>query len=372
MGESMKKNPTYKNDKNINKPVSEAKAKDNIDALRFDGDDIAITKETPEESAVFEAFMAEYRTLIKDNSKEIDEEPKEEITVEDEKEFLLSLPKKSQSKSSEKKDSPKPVNKREDWDEEITLEPGVYENLYEEEKQLLDEAPAEEEFSPDFNLGEKNEESDDKFQISINFEGEHKAETLEDEDEEKDKKYDPDKPRAIDWIFDFAEMMVFVLLTVFILTSFVFKHAKVMGDSMNNTLQNSDHLIISDLFYTPKRGDIIVFDGSNKFSESQVVVKRIIGLPGDTVEIKLGDKGEIIAYVNGKPLPGEEDYAYHSKLGGATLCKPVTVGEGEVFVMGDNRYNSLDSRIVGTIDMDAILGKVLFRIYPFASFGKVD
>ena len=370
MEESMRKNSTDKNEKNIHQQHQKGNATDNIDALRFDGDDIAVTKETPEESAVFEAFMAEYRTLIKDNKN--DEDPGEEITVADEKEFLLSLPRKKAGKSSGKKDTPSPVKKREDWDEEITLEPGVYEDLDEEGKQLLDETPAEEEVIPDFNLGEKSDESDDKFQISINFEGENKQDVLEDEPQEKEKKYDPEKPRAIDWIFDFAEMMVFVLLTVFILTSFVFKHARVEGDSMNNTLQSSDHLIISDLFYTPKRGDIIVFDGSNKFSESHVIVKRIIGLPGDTVEIKLTDKGEIIAYVNGKPLDGEEDYAYHSKIGAATLCKPVTVGEGEVFVMGDNRYNSLDSRLIGTINMDAILGKVLFRIYPFSSFGKVD
>ena len=227
----------------------------------------------------------------------------------------------------------------------------------------------EEDSEPDFNLGEIPTERDDDIQISMNFNGEENEPISE--PREKESKYDPDHPRIIDWVFDFVEMFVFVLLTVMILTSFFFKHSVVEGDSMLNTLEEGDHLIISDLFYSPERGDIVVFEDYSTFLK-KAVVKRVIGLPGETVEVKLNSMGEYEVYVNGEYL--DEEYAYNAVEFTTSGTGVWEVPEGEVFVLGDNRFNSTDSRVggVGTIDIDCILGKVLFRFMPFDKFGKVD
>jgi signal peptidase I len=137
---------------------------------------------------------------------------------------------------------------------------------------------------------------------------------------------------------------------------------------MENTLHHGEHLIISDLFYTPRRGDIIVCEDYSK-SLSDPIVKRIIAVGGDRIQINA--LGEV--YVNGERLT--EDYISRKP---ASNGKPeiynsidMIVPEGKLFVMGDNRNNSTDSRHIGTIDEDSVLGKVLFRFYPFDKFGEV-
>ena len=187
-------------------------------------------------------------------------------------------------------------------------------------------------------------------------------------------KYDPENPRLIDSIFDFVELFAFTLVAVMLLTTFVVRHAIVSGPSMMNTLDDGDYLIISDLFYTPERGDIIVFEDYST-SLKKAVIKRVIGLPGETVEVRLNENKEIVVYINGELLL--EDYTYNAKdtnVDPNTLNRPVTVGENEIFVMGDNRYHSADSRYesVGTINIDTILGKVIIRFYPFDRFGVVE
>lgn len=188
------------------------------------------------------------------------------------------------------------------------------------------------------------------------------------EDEEEERPYSPDKPRIIDQVFDFAELFIFTLSAVLILTTFFFKHTIVDGGSMMNTLEHQDHLIISDFLYTPERGDIIVFQDP-AVTGNDPWVKRVIGLPGETVEIRINTIGEYEVYINGNYL--DEEYDYNS-LERAPIVGKWTVGEDEVFVLGDNRYNSTDSRVVGPIKSQSILGKVLFRIYPFDKIGTVD
>ena len=176
--------------------------------------------------------------------------------------------------------------------------------------------------------------------------------------------YDPERPRGIDAIFDFVELLIFSLVAVLLATTFIFRHSVVEGPSMETTLFGGEHLIISDLFYTPERGDIIVCeDYTTKLRKP--IVKRVIALPGDRVEILI--TGDV--YVNGELL--EEDYVYEDE---ETLYNhvDVIVPEGEIFVMGDHRNLSTDSREIGTVDMDSVLGKVLFRFYPFSRFGKVE
>lgn len=352
-----------------------------LDALLLDADDSE--KYYEDEDIQFDEFMSEYRDLIAKNlskaaeaknAKPVVSDFEDEEEEEDESEFLISLPKKQQKKQITK-NTKKKLQDKDGWSEEITLEPEVYADLNDGDDDPLTEETVEEVVIPNFDLGDREEEKSDNFQISINFEGEQSNIDIEDEEEEEPmRKYDPEKPRAIDWVFDIAEMFAFVLAIVMILTTFVFKHSIVEGNSMKNTLEEGDHLIISDLFYTPKRGDIIVFeDYSTELKKA--VVKRVIAVSGDTVEVRMNEVGEVVVYVNNELV--NEDYTLNTRdknIDVSNFNKPIIIEEGEVFVMGDNRYNSLDSRSssVGPIKTDAILGKVLFRFLPFDKFGSVN
>lgn len=179
-------------------------------------------------------------------------------------------------------------------------------------------------------------------------------------------KYDASKPRNIDRRFDLIELFVFTLLAVMILTTFFFRHSIVEGASMENTLHNGEHLIISDFFYTPRRGDIIVCEDYTT-SIKKPIVKRVIAVEGDVITITPDKR----VYVNGELLD-ESDYVY---VNGIDLTKPIDnlkVPENELFVMGDHRNDSEDSRSIGTISEDAVLGKVILRFYPFNKFGPVS
>ena len=173
--------------------------------------------------------------------------------------------------------------------------------------------------------------------------------------------------RFIDSLFDFIELFIFSLAAVFIITTFFFRHSVVDGTSMERTLFHGEHIIISDLFYKPERGDIIVCEDYS--TELPIpIVKRVIAIAGDRVEIDT--EGNV--KVNGVLLDEsgyvyiDPNFPYH--------CDELslTVPEGEIFVMGDHRNVSSDSRKIGTIKEDSILGKVLFRFYPFDKFGAVE
>lgn len=356
--------------------IEEKEIVNSLDALLFDAEDGTMSEE---DDIPFDDFMSEYRDLISKKlshaaeAKEKEaEEPGEE--EEDETDYLISLPQNHPKKDAVKNDKKK-ADSSDDWDEEITLQPEEYAELKDENSDPISEELPEEVIVPNFDLGDREEERDDNFQISINFEGEQaKAEADEAEDEKPISKYDPEKPRAIDWVFDIAEMFAFVLAIVMILTTFVFKHSIVEGGSMLNTLEDGDHLIISDLFYTPKRGDIIVFEDYSTVLK-KAVVKRVIAIPGDTVEVRMNEAGEVVVYVNNELV--NEDYTLNTRdvnIDVSSFNKPIVLDDDEVFVMGDNRYHSLDSRssTVGPIKTDAILGKVLFRFLPFDKFGSVE
>lgn len=177
--------------------------------------------------------------------------------------------------------------------------------------------------------------------------------------------YENEEPRRhpINGIFDFLELFVFSLVAVLVFTTFFFRHSVVEGDSMVDTLHEGEHLIISDLFYSPKRGDIIVCEDYST-TLRKPIVKRVIATEGERVQVLMS--GEVL--VNGELL--SEDYVY---IDGPLPITPVDtiVPEGEVFVMGDHRNMSTDSRMFGTVDEDSIIGKVLLRFYPFDKFGKV-
>ena len=194
---------------------------------------------------------------------------------------------------------------------------------------------------------------------------EEKAEAEEEEEEKQLPPYDPNKPRRIDARFDLVELFIATLAVVMLISAFFFRHTVVDGISMESTLYNEEHLIISDLFYTPKRGDIIVFADYTTYIKKNLV-KRVIAIEGDTV--KITKSGEV--YVNGKLL--EEDYVYIDNPNYSYRTLEIKVPEGELFVMGDHRNESVDSRdpYVGTISVDAVLGRVLLRVYPLDKFGN--
>lgn len=168
-----------------------------------------------------------------------------------------------------------------------------------------------------------------------------------------------------------AIYLLCVLGAVWLVITFVGQRTEVEGASMENTLHNGDNLIVDKLsyrFHDPERFDIIVFPF--QFLDNTYYIKRIIGLPGETVQIM--DDGSI--YINGEKL--EENYGMEvikpETIGRA--AEPIELGDDEYFVMGDNRNNSSDSRtdMVGNIKRENIIGKAWLRIWPVSDFGVLQ
>lgn len=162
--------------------------------------------------------------------------------------------------------------------------------------------------------------------------------------------------------------LLIVLCIVYLMINYVGQRTEVWGASMESTLSNGDNLIVDKVTYRfrdPLRFDIIVFPF--QYEENTYYIKRIIGLPGETVQI--GQDGTI--YIDGEAL--EENYGREiirpENVGIA--AEPVTLGADEYFVMGDNRNNSSDSRteVVGNIHRDDIIGRAWMRIWPLADIG---
>ncbi len=166
-------------------------------------------------------------------------------------------------------------------------------------------------------------------------------------------------------LYEWAISLVTALVACILVFIFILHPVDVDGDSMNNTLYNGDKMIVSNLFYTPKQGDIVVFRKDEYKSEA--LVKRVIATEGQTVEIDF-DKG--IVYVDGKALdePYTADYTYIP----LDFSGIRTVPEGCVFVMGDNRNRSTDSRKaeIGMVDTRLILGKAVFIMFPLDRIGS--
>lgn len=187
-----------------------------------------------------------------------------------------------------------------------------------------------------------------------------------DENQELDKKKVEEK--EFSWIREIVSTGLYLLVVValtFLFVQYVGQRTHVNGDSMNNTLENGDNLIVDKISYRfkdPERFDIIVFP--YQYQEDTYYIKRIIGLPGETVQIEDG-----AIYIDGEVL--EESYGKEVMYNAGIASQPIELGEDEYFVLGDNRNNSRDSRdpSVGTIPKDQIIGKAFIRIWPFEKFG---
>ncbi len=169
------------------------------------------------------------------------------------------------------------------------------------------------------------------------------------------------------FIYDIVEIFALTTCIVLLVFTFIGRIAVVDGSSMNNTLSNGDVLIISDFEYTPKCGDIVVFSLRNDAGESKKYVKRVIATGGQVIDI---DFDTWTVTVDGKVLD-ESSYAHFDAryLVLSDHEYPLTVPEGYVFVMGDNRNLSLDSRSdeIGFVDERVIFGRVLARMFPIDS-----
>lgn len=166
-------------------------------------------------------------------------------------------------------------------------------------------------------------------------------------------------------------------LTALLLTAFVFQSYQVDGPSMETTLQHSDRLIVSKMSrtlsritgnpYIPDRGDIIVFHRKSVQdygSSDKQLIKRVVALPGERVTVK---DGVLTVYNTERPqgFSPDKEMDYGKVIGQTQGLVDLTVDENEVFVVGDNRGNSLDSRNFGPVNVNEIAGKLSYRIFPF-------
>lgn len=167
------------------------------------------------------------------------------------------------------------------------------------------------------------------------------------------------------WEWVKALFVAFILAAV--IRYFLFAPIVVDGESMVPTLHDGDRLIINKISYNigePERFDIIVFEAT----ETKDYIKRIIGLPGDHIRYH-----NDVLYVNGKRVPEPFLKAYKAKFSGPlTYDFQATVPKGHVFVLGDNRRRSKDSRIIGPIPLDAIIGEAALQFWPLTEFHIIE
>lgn len=147
-----------------------------------------------------------------------------------------------------------------------------------------------------------------------------------------------------------------IIVVVILIRTFIITPVRVDGASMDKTLENGQILLLYKLGNV-KRYDIVVLDEE---IEDEIIIKRIIGMPNDTVEIKNG-----VLYINDEEI--EEEYAY----GQTSDYDKITLGDDEYFILGDNRPISKDSRYFGPVKKDEIIGKVIFRLWPINKFGTI-
>ncbi len=170
-------------------------------------------------------------------------------------------------------------------------------------------------------------------------------------------------------VFEWVELVAVSITIVMVILNCFARYSPVNGASMNETLQHEDILILSDLFYTPDNGDIIVFE-SQQTGYDEPYVKRVIATEGQVVDYdpmtnKVTVDGEVPRWEQYAAYKGAQRAFYM-----ADITYPYTVPEGHIFVMGDNRWNSKDSRDIGPVDVRTVLGRVVFRIFP--NTGTVD
>ncbi|MBE2239414.1 MAG: signal peptidase I [Caldilineaceae bacterium] len=175
-----------------------------------------------------------------------------------------------------------------------------------------------------------------------------------------------EKEPAYGWIMvrELVETVVLSLI-IFLLIRQVVQNYRIENHSMEPNFYEGQFVLVNKLAYrlgTPTRGDVVVFHNPRNTNEDYI--KRIVGVSGDTVEVR--DK---TVFINGQALP--EDFT-HFPIPPGEFVGPIVVGDNQLFVMGDNRPNSSDSRVFGPIDQDLVVGQAWLRIWPLNVFGIVQ
>lgn len=190
---------------------------------------------------------------------------------------------------------------------------------------------------------------------------------------------DSQNEKKLNWKKELRDWIVAILIAAalaLVIREYVFTLVKVQGESMAPTLQNEDRLYLNRLFYTPEKGDVVVFKPAS--DPKRPYVKRVIATEGDTVYIDY-ENGDV--YVN-DVLTQEPYIAEKTELMGNYILSlmakgeyskdnPIVVQPGYIFVMGDNRNNSKDSRELGQIPLEEVMGGAVFRFWPLSNFGSV-
>lgn len=230
----------------------------------------------------------------------------------------------------------------------------------------------------------------DEQQIENMLEEELKEEI---ENTETEDKSEEEKGSALSDVLDIVESVITSVFVVLLVFTFLCRPVTVQGGSMNPTLIDKDKLLMSTFMCTPEQGDIVIVDNKYGYTykddshteiisnpgltppvgeTSKKIIKRVIATEGQTVEIN-EDRGDII--VDGKVL--DETYVKMNPDGskqaissGVAFSYPLTIPEGYIFVLGDNRNNSTDSRsaFVGLVKTEDVIGEAILRFYPFSEF----
>lgn len=187
---------------------------------------------------------------------------------------------------------------------------------------------------------------------------------MSEESESNKLKFKLNTKKPVEYIFELTRTVVFVFAVISVLFTFVIRDANVVGNSMYTTLHNNDKILITNFLYEPKCGDIVAINAENQIEKR--IVKRVIAVEGQTLVIDY-EKGFV--YVDGIKI--DEPYISSQTSEPANSMQiPYVVPDGYIFVMGDNRTISLDSRnkSIGLIPKDEVIGKAQFIVFPFDRF----
>ena len=171
------------------------------------------------------------------------------------------------------------------------------------------------------------------------------------------------------YIWEVFKIVIVALLIVVPIRYFVFQPFFVRGQSMEPNFYNGDYLIVDELSYqfrAPERGEVVVFKYPN--DTTQRYIKRIVGLPGETIAV---NSGKVFIYEAGSPLALDE-LAYLPQTTQTQGNTKITLGKDEYFVLGDNRSLSADSRAWGTLPEKDLIGRVIFRAWPLSALAQVQ
>jgi len=243
-----------------------------------------------------------------------------------------------------------------------------------------DDLSSEDEEEPKENTEPEEEEMTKE---ALGEEDEFEEEEYEEEDglseEEEEENSSVDAPLSAGGaVYDWIKSFLLSLTAVIFIFTLLFRGVTVSGDSMLPTLENSEYLVISDLFYTPKTGDIVVVQAPQYKNGTEPLIKRIIATEGQTVRIHFKTwqvwvddvllNEEYVYFENGNTMSS------HNMKVDENGYAQITVAENCVFLMGDHRNDSLDSRsdTIGQVDVRYIMGRVVLRLFPVGKFGAVD